>query len=67
MLHLSLMLICTAILILTHGKYEGTFRLSGFGRGLSCFQLGRLRVGVYAFRQNRVYYKLTFAGGQQCH
>ena len=63
MVNLGILAIFVLILMLTRGRLEGTARMPGFFLGLGCTKVGRVRVGVVAYRPNRVYFRFSLAGG----
>jgi len=55
------LLLAIALLILTHGRMEGTCKLPGILDGLTCAKFGRLCMGIYSHRPNRIYFKFSIA------
>lgn len=64
MANLGIFAIVLLVFLLTRGRQEGTARFDGMSFGMTCARIGR-RFGllVFAYRPNRVYWRLGLAGG----
>jgi len=51
-----------ALALLITRQHEGTAKINGASFGLTCARIGRVGVFVYAFRKNRVYWRIGMAG-----
>ena len=63
MINFAILAILAMVLLLTHGRAEGTIRAPGILAGLTFLRFGRVRVVVWSHRPGRIYYRLALGQG----
>ena len=61
MINLVIFSILALALLITRRR-EGTAKIDGASFGLTCARIGRVGVFVYAYRKNRVYWRVGTTG-----